>query len=1185
MSIGIAEYVDVDESLRQTQRQLQETEARLLAVLESTSDCIYELTTDWRFAFLNRHAVAQLADGRNLLDQVIWDEFPEAVSTPFWQACYRCMMQRCPAEAEYHHERLGRTFTTRGVPGEDGGITVFLRDITEDRTTAVRLARAEGVLRTIGDAIPDLLYAKDRQGRMLYANAATLAMIGRSKAEVVGHTDLEWLADPIQAATTMVNDERVMRRDETETLEELVHDVRLGETRIWQSIKTPLRDPGTGEVAGIIGVSRDVTEARRSEQALAKSEAQFRTTFDQAAVGVAHVDLDGRWLRVNRRLCEMLGYSEVDLLERCFQQLTFPEDLEADQHNAQRLLSGDLATYAREKRYIRLDGSVIWANLTVSLLRDQTGAPLHFIAVTEDISSRKAAEATLRAFYEVSPLLMGTVALQPDGDLLHLFDNPATNRFFGAPPAGVHGRGARALGVREATIATWRARYEEAGACGAAVSFEHSEADAARSMRRLAVTVAPLSAAGPDGQPVFCYVAEDITERRAAEAALAESEARLRLFVDHAPAAIAMFDNNMHYLAVSRRYIEDYDMDMTAGPQALVGRSYYELFPDIPERWREATRGVLAGGSIPANDDSFVRADGRTEWVRWEMTPWERADGSIGGVILFSEVVTARKQAEGKLATSEARLRAAVDAVSGIVWTTDASGRMAGEQPGWAALTGQAYGEYQAYGWSRAVHPDDRQPTFSAWRQAVAGHETFVFEHRVRRQDGAWRRFAIRAAPLAQINGTTRQWVGVHTDVTEQRAAEAELARDRAELERLVQARTEDLQQTQSRLAQAEKMTALGQLAGGIAHDFNNVMQAVQGGAGLIRRRPNDPAAIDRYAAIIEDAAHRGTSVTRRLLSFARRGELRATAVDVAAMLDGLREVLAHTLGVGVVVGLDVTPGLPPVLADRGQLETAVVNLSTNARDAMPSGGTITLSAAPEVVSTEKHPEGLAPGHYVRLMVTDTGAGMDAATLARVMEPFFSTKPRGQGTGLGLPMARGFAEQSGGALALNSAPGRGTSVTLWLPVAAAGTAAIDSPPPQDRAAPDGSGVPRVLVVDDEDLVREVLAVQLADRGYDVIQATGAGKALDLLDAGEPVDLLVSDLAMPGMDGIALIRAAQTRRARLPAILLTGYAGEAASLAIGGAVNGSFSLLRKPITGAQLADRVATLLEATMERKA
>lgn len=400
--------------------------------------------------------------------------------------------------------------------------------------------------------------------------------------------------------------------------------------------------------------------------------------------------------------------------------------------------------------------------------------------------------------------------------------------------------------------------------------------------------------------------------------------------------------------------------------------------------------------------------------------------------------------------------------------------------------------------------------------------------------------------------------VRTFTDITERKRNEAALA------------------EAQARAAHAERMQALGQLAGGIAHDFNNILQIVQGGAGLIEKRATDAEGSRRLARMIVDATERGTSITRRLLSFARRGELRAETIEPAGMLSEMCNVLSHTLGSPIEVRLHLQPDLPLVLADKGQLETVLVNLATNARDAMGQGGTLTFSADTEtVVGSGTHRADLRPGRYLRLSIADTGAGIDKPTLARVMEPFFTTKPAGRGTGLGLPMAKGFVEQSGGGLIIDSVPGHGTSVHLWLP-------AIDGagPPAAVAAAPQAqpnAGARRVLLVDDEAMVRESLACTLEDAGYTVLVAEDGAAALRLLEDGEAVDVLVTDLAMPGIGGLALIRAAQGCRPGLPAVLLTGYTGDAAQFAVSDALEGAFSLLRKPVTAAQLADRIEALL--------
>ncbi|MCR0983876.1 ATP-binding protein [Roseomonas populi] len=479
------------------------------------------------------------------------------------------------------------------------------------------------------------------------------------------------------------------------------------------------------------------------------------------------------------------------------------------------------------------------------------------------------------------------------------------------------------------------------------------------------------------------------------------------------------------------------------------------------------------------------------------------------------------------------------------------------------------------------VHPEDRAAHERMVREALEGDASgYEAEFRiVRPSDGAVRRIACRAEIRRGPGGRARRLIGVIRDVTEERAAAEGLRRLNAELEARVREEVAARQAAQVRAAQAERMQALGQLAGGIAHDFNNVLQAVQGGAALIERRPGDAAGVRRLARMMLDATGRGVTVTRRLLSFARRDELRAEPVEPSPLLAGLCEVLAHTLGAEIACRHEVAPGTPPLLADKGQLETVLVNLASNARDAMPQGGTLTISAEEAVLEGGSGPAGLLPGRYVRITARDTGTGMDPATVARLGEPFFTTKPRGAGTGLGLSMAKGFAEQSGGALTVESAPGKGTVVSLWLPPA---PRTAEAPPPDaDPAAAGAEGSAasphRVLVVDDEPIVREVLSGMLEAAGYAVLTAEGGAEALQLLDAGEAVDVLVSDLSMPGMGGVALIEAAQARRPSLPAVLLTGYAGDGASIAISGALSGTYSLLRKPVGEAQLIERIEALM--------
>jgi signal transduction histidine kinase/CheY-like chemotaxis protein len=389
-----------------------------------------------------------------------------------------------------------------------------------------------------------------------------------------------------------------------------------------------------------------------------------------------------------------------------------------------------------------------------------------------------------------------------------------------------------------------------------------------------------------------------------------------------------------------------------------------------------------------------------------------------------------------------------------------------------------------------------------------------------------------------------------------------------------VRAETAAREQAQAQAAHAERMSALGELAGGIAHDFNNILQAVSAGAMLIQRRPEDQDNARRQAQQIEAAVERGAAISRRLLGFARQDVLRPEHIDVAELLGQVRELLTHAIEPSIDIKLDAAASAPGFVADRFQLETVLLNLATNARDAMlPNGGTLTISAATEVLDRGSHRPALKAGRYTRISVSDTGVGMTAATLARAGQPFFTTKPKGKGTGLGLSMAKGFAERSGGALAIASEPGQGATVTLWLPQDEAGAAA-----PAVAAEPTPAEPPpahlRVLLVDDDAVVRDMLATSLEDAGFQISRAASAEGALDQLDGGLEVDALVTDISMPGMSGWDLIQQLKTRHPELPSLMLTGHLDDAWTESL--SEERRIAIVRKPVSPANLAQRIAAL---------
>jgi signal transduction histidine kinase len=391
---------------------------------------------------------------------------------------------------------------------------------------------------------------------------------------------------------------------------------------------------------------------------------------------------------------------------------------------------------------------------------------------------------------------------------------------------------------------------------------------------------------------------------------------------------------------------------------------------------------------------------------------------------------------------------------------------------------------------------------------------------------------------FADLYRKTRQLEQLNTEL-ERRVDErtAELAQANAELERRVDERTREREDAWAQVHEMQKLESLGQLTGGVAHDFNNLLMVILGNLQLLRKRlPDDPRLIRLVDGAVQ-GADRGATLTKRMLAFARRQELRPEPVDVFRLVQGMEEMLRRTLGPSILITNSYRPDLPPIRVDPNQLELALLNLALNARDAMPLGGQLTIGGV--LANADEHPRELAKGNYVRLTVQDTGLGMDEATLKRAAEPFFTTKGAGKGTGLGLSMVHGVAAQSGGLMRVSSKLDEGTTVELWLPLSEDALASDASPViPLFGSA---SRAVRVLVVDDDPLVVASTTAMLEDIGHIVIEAPSGARALELLHQGAVVDVVITDHAMPGMTGSELARQIRQSWPGLPIILATGYA--------------------------------------------
>lgn len=402
-------------------------------------------------------------------------------------------------------------------------------------------------------------------------------------------------------------------------------------------------------------------------------------------------------------------------------------------------------------------------------------------------------------------------------------------------------------------------------------------------------------------------------------------------------------------------------------------------------------------------------------------------------------------------------------------------------------------------------------------------------------------------------------------DVTATHRAEEALRQLNETLEQRVATRTEELKKTQEALRQSQKLEAMGQLTGGVAHDFNNLLTPIVGNLDMLQRRGVGDGRSERQIAAALASAERAKTLVQRLLAFARRQPLKPVPVDVGSLVDGMAELIASTSGPRIKVETDVEEGLPHARADANQLEMAILNLAVNARDAMPDGGRLIICVTDEAVA-DGHRSRLPDGRYVRLAVSDTGVGMDAETVGRAVEPFFSTKGIGQGTGLGLSMVHGLALQLGGALTIRSRPQLGTTIELWLPVASSPAAALAPAEAGGSAAMTGT----ILLVDDEEPARQTAADMLGDMGFEVVEAESAEEALRLIGEGLRPDLLVTDHLMPGMTGTDLAQKVGANGRTMPVLIVSGYAEE-------DAIPPDLARLVKPFRQADLAASVERLL--------
>jgi nitrogen fixation negative regulator NifL len=884
--------------------------------------------------------------------------------------------------------------------------------------------------RSLIENASDIITILEPNGVIRYESPSIEGALGYSPEQLVGSNAFEFI-HPEDIARIQEIIQAIVHCGGTVRCGELRFRHKDGSWRVFEAIgKNLMNDPA---VRGVIISSRDITEQKRALEVLRQNEAKFRAIFVDAPTGILLASPEGRFLQVNPAFCELMGYSEQELLGKTGRDLTHPDDRDwSTQVRDQIWQTEKPLTRTYEKRYIRKDGQATWVRISLSLVRDAMGQARYSIAHVVDINERKQAEERLQLQSTALEAAANAVAITDrNGSILWI--NPAFTQLTG---------------------------YSAAEALGKTLRLLKSGAH---------------------------------------------------------------------------------------------GESFYK------DLWNTIVSGRPWRGEIINR-----RKDGTLYTEEMTITPVHNERREVTHFIAVKQDVTGRQQTERALRESEELFRSLSASSPLGIFLTDTRGLFTYINPRCRQILGCSLIESQNNGWTKVVHPDDRQTAWQHWVDYVQSAKgEYSYEYRIQGPDETTRFVHVRAAPLHSDDRTLIGFVGSIEDITHRQQAEDELRKSKRNLERAL----EELRAAHDQVVQQERLRALGTMASGIAHDFNNALAAILGFAELLCNRPDNLADTKktlRYLQMINTAAQDAGVVVNRLREFYRQRE----EGEVFAPVD-LNELIEQAVSLtqpkwknqaevrGVTIQVVTEPGeIRPVIGSEADLREALTNLIFNSVDAMPQGGTITIRTRPA-------------NSQVIMEVIDTGMGMTEEVRQRCLEPFFTTKGD-RGTGLGLSMVYGIVQRHQGSVEIESAPGKGTTFRLSLPMAQ------EEPPTSTlESAPESIRPLRALVVDDEEIVRQILREYLVGDGHTVETAGNGREALDKLSQSS-FDVVLLDRAMPGLSGDQVAVAIKELKPDLPVILLTGFGNM--MQAAGERPPGVDLILGKPVTIAGLRAGLAQVVK-------
>jgi two-component system cell cycle sensor histidine kinase/response regulator CckA len=1141
------------------------------ALFEQAADGIFIADAQGRYIGVNRQGCEMLGYSREeLLNLSLQDLIPaeDLLNQPLRLAELR-------AGKSLLTERRLRCKDGRLLPVEingqmmaDSRMLAFVRDITERRQAEEARRESEQKFRSFVEQSSEGFTLVDEQGLIIEWNQAQERMTGLRRAQVIGRP--AWEVQGEMLPPEVQTPERYERNKQT-----ILEALRTGQSPIFNKIleAQAVKPDGTrrffqqtvfpiktDQGYRIGSVSRDVTEQRRSNDQLR----QLSRAVEQSPASIVITNTMGVIEYVNPKFTQVTGYTLAEAIGQNPRMLksgdTSPEEYK---RLWDTITSG--GQWQGEFRNKKKNGDFYWEAATISPILNEQGEITHFLAVKEDITERKRAEAALQAsearLTGIIESAMDAIISVDEEQRIVLF-NPAAEQIFGYSAAEVLGQPLDLL-----IPARFQERHREyirafgqAGVTRSAMGGSNNVVG-----RRANGEEFPLEASISQieiaGTKLYTVVHRDITERKRAEKALRESEEKYASAFRISPDSINI--NRMSdglYLDVN----EGFTALTGYTRQEVIGQSSLELniWADPRDRAR-LVQGLRERGEVTNLEATFRLKDGT---LRTGLMSARQIEVNGEACILsITRDITERKQAEEALhkmaenmalaqriahfGSWEVRLTPELEIIDPNLWS-DECYRIFGFEPGSVEPTQEFF--------CSCIHPDDREFVAQMIFKAIEERADYSYEYRIVRSDGAVRYVHDQANVVCdERTGQPVKVVGTAHDITERKQAEE----SRAKLE--------------EQLRQAHKMESVGRLAGGIAHDFNNLLTVIRGYCDLML--PQIPGGDPLFKDLeqIRRAAERAAALTRQLLAFSRKQILAPTSLDLNELVTNLHKMMGRLIGEDINLTLVLQPGLWSVRADPGQIEQVIVNLAVNARDAMPTGGMLTIETGNVRLDDnylKTHPE--APsGSCVMLAVTDTGHGMDAPTQAHIFEPFFTTKEVGQGTGLGLATVYGIIKQSGGDIMVYSEPGHGTTFKIYLPASeTVSDAAMFRTPPVSH-----TGTETILLVEDEEGVRNLVGRTLKGEGYTVLEARHAPEALSLAGQHQgSIDLLLTDVIMPLMSGSELAEQLKSLQPRMKVLFISGYTYDA--IVRHGVLAAEVEYLSKPFSPSLLASKVRQVLD-------